>query len=36
MHDVTRPGYQTEITYDDLTFKPDIEMDTFSLRNLRQ
>lgn len=34
MHDVTRPGYSTTITYDDLTFTPNLKPDTFTKRNL--
>lgn len=36
MHDVTRPGYRTDLKYDHLTFRPEIGPDTFSLRNLKR
>lgn len=36
MHDDTRPGYSTAISYDKLTFSPEVEPDTFSLRNLER
>lgn len=36
MRDLTRPGYQTEILYSDLTFKPEIAPDVFTQQNLRR
>jgi hypothetical protein len=36
MHDVTRAGYSTSLTYDELTFHPQMKSDTFSLRNLKR
>lgn len=36
MHDQSRPGNQTEIRYDSLTFKPDLRPDTFTVQNLRR
>ena len=36
MHDQSRPGNQTEIRYDSLTFKPRMEPDTFTVQNLRR
>ncbi len=36
MHDHTRPGYHTELTYSELTFNPQLRTDTFSLRNLKR
>jgi hypothetical protein len=36
MHDVTRPGYQTSLQYDEITFSPDLDPDPFTLQNLRR
>lgn len=36
MHDLSRPGNNTTIQYKELTFRPDIGPDTFTLRNLRE
>jgi hypothetical protein len=36
MFDVTRPGYQTNLSYQNLTFQPAIPDRTFTLRNLRR
>jgi outer membrane lipoprotein-sorting protein len=36
MHDVTRPGNRTTINYRRITFSPDIDEDTFTLKNLRR
>lgn len=36
MHDRSRPGNTTELTYDSLTFAPDLRPDTFTVQNLRR
>lgn len=36
MRDLTRPGYQTEIRYSGLTFKPEMPPDIFTQQNLRR
>jgi outer membrane lipoprotein-sorting protein len=36
MFDLTREGYKTSLTYEDITFKPDIKPSTFSVRSLRR
>lgn len=36
MHDLTRPGYHTEVIYSNLTFAPDLTADIFSEQNLRR
>ncbi len=36
MHDITRPGYNTALTYNRLTFSPMLKPDTFTKRNLER
>jgi len=36
MHDVTRPGNRTTIKYRRITFSPNLDEDTFTLKNLRR
>jgi len=36
MYDLTRPGYQTTLQYDNMSFSPEIRKGTFSLRNLKR
>ena len=36
MVDLSRPGHQTEVHYEDLTFKPDLPPEGFGLRRLRR
>ncbi|MBU0677215.1 MAG: outer membrane lipoprotein-sorting protein [Verrucomicrobia bacterium] len=36
MHDETRPGYSTTLSYSHITFSPEMDEDTFSLRNLKR
>jgi outer membrane lipoprotein-sorting protein len=36
MYDKTREGYSTTLTYDKLTFRPEIKKGTFTVRNLRR
>lgn len=36
MYDLSNPGYSTTLTYDDLSFSPDIHPATFTVRNLKR
>ena len=36
MYDLSNPGYNTTLTYDELTFSPDLEPSTFTVRNLKR
>lgn len=36
MYDLTRPGHSTALRYEDITFQPDIEEGTFSVRRMQR
>ena len=36
MFDLTRPGYKTSLTYEDITFSPTIKKGLFSVRSLKR
>ena len=36
MYDLANPGYSTTLTYDDLSFSPDLKPDVFTVRNLKR